>query len=157
MDKKVLVIAVLLLACVVGVVTYVALSLSTDHSRIQQAEQSSATVEAPTTIQTSAKDGVYADYDAAKIAETEGDILLFFHASWCPRCRALEKSIYDEELPKGVTVYKVDYDTNQALRQRYGVTVQTTFVRVDRDGNKLASFVAYDEPTFSAVVQKLLQ
>ena len=156
MNKKILLIVVLLLGLVVGVITYVAVTRSADRSPTEQPSRSSATVEAPTVAQPNAKDGVYADYETSKVSQTDGTILLFFHASWCPKCRALEKSIYDEGLPKDVTVYKVDYDTNQVLRQRYGVTVQTTFVRIDRDGNKLASFVAYDEPTFSAVAQKLL-
>lgn len=156
MNKKILLITVLLLALVVGVITYVALTRSASRPPIEQPSESSATVEAPTETPANTREGMYVDYDASKVSQTDGTILLFFHASWCPKCRALEKSIYDDGLPKGVTVYKVDYDTNQELRQRYGVTIQTTFVRIDRDGNKLASFVAYDEPTFSAVAQKLI-
>src|SRR3990167_9582475 len=33
-----------------------------------------------------------------------GRRLLFFHAPWCPQCRALEKSIQAEGVPEGVTI-----------------------------------------------------
>jgi len=82
--------------------------------------------------------------------------LLFFHASWCPQCRELDASILATSLPAGVVIYKVDYDSQQDLRKKYGVTLQTTVVKVDKDGNKLQSFVAYDEPTFSSVERELL-
>lgn len=155
MNKKTLIIVLVLLAVVVGALAYVAVMRGESHESTNKPQQRQS-VEAPTNTQMPASAGVYEPYDEAKLASTDGDILLFFHASWCPQCRAIEKSIYDGGLPDGVTVYKVDYDTNQALRQRYGVTLQTTFVKVDASGNKLASFVAYSEPTFSAVRQNLL-
>lgn len=155
MNKKTLIIVLALLAVVVGALTYAALTRGEAHESTNELPLRQ-TVEAPANTQTPTSTGVYEQYDEAKLAATNGDILLFFHASWCPQCRAIEKSIYDDGLPNGVTVYKVDYDTNQVLRQRYGVTLQTTFVKVDASGNKLASFVAYSEPTFSAVRQNLL-
>ena len=55
-----------------------------------------------------------------------------------------------------MTIIKVDYDTHQDLRQKYGVTVQTTMVEVDNDGTSLQSFVVYNEPTLAAVVDAML-
>ena len=55
-----------------------------------------------------------------------------------------------------MTVLKVDYDSNQALRQKYGVTLQTTFVEVDKDGNEIEKYVAYNEPTFDSVKANLI-
>lgn len=100
--------------------------------------------------------GSYMPYSSEALSQAKGAILLFFHASWCPQCREIEKTINESGVPDGVTVLKIDYDTNQALRQKYGVTLQTTFVKVNNLGEKLASYVAYNEPSFSAVKRELL-
>ncbi len=100
--------------------------------------------------------GSYVEYSDTAIANADGRILLFFHASWCPQCRSLESDILAQGVPSGVTIIKVDYDSNQDLRQKYGVTVQTTMVEVDNDGTSLQSFVVYDEPTLAAVVDAML-
>ena len=76
--------------------------------------------------------------------------MLFFHASWCPQCRALEEDIEANGVPDGITVLKVDYDSRQDLRQQYDVRQQTTLVVVDGSGARVDSFVPYDEPTLSA-------
>lgn len=99
---------------------------------------------------------VYGDYSEEAVADADGVVLLFFHAPWCPQCRSIDASINKGGVPEGVTVLKVDYDSNQALRQRYGVTLQTTFVKVDNTGKKLESYVAYQEPTFDSVKKALL-
>lgn len=99
--------------------------------------------------------GQYVQYRAEDVAVVEGRKILFFHAPWCPQCRALEASIQAGTIPAGVTIFKVDYDTNQALRQQYGVTIQTTLVEVDSQGSKLGSYVAYDEPTLASVITNL--
>lgn len=100
--------------------------------------------------------GQYETYSEEAVAAADGRILLFFHASWCPQCRAIEDDIRAQGVPAGVTILHVDYDTNQELRQRYGVTLQTTFVEVDADGAALQTHVAYDEPTLAAVVAAML-
>jgi thiol-disulfide isomerase/thioredoxin len=101
-------------------------------------------------------EGAYVDYSAELVASTQGTRLLFFYAPWCPQCRALDASIQESEIPSGVTIFKLDYDSNQALRAKYGVTIQTTVVKVDDADNKVASYVAYDDPTFWNVKQALL-
>ncbi len=98
----------------------------------------------------------YVTYSDDIVAKTSGTKILFFHAPWCPQCRALEASIKAGTIPTGVTIIKVDYDSHQALRQQYGVTIQTTLVKVDDTGNLIKKYVAYDEPTLSAVSQNLL-
>lgn len=101
--------------------------------------------------------GEYTSYSANVVSSTAGTKLLFFHAPWCPQCRALDKDISSTALPENLTIFKVDYDSNQALRQKYGVTIQTTVVKIDDDGNLLKKYVAYDQPTFAAVKQNLLE
>lgn len=99
--------------------------------------------------------GAYVDYSDAALAAAEGTSVLFFHAPWCPQCRALEEDILAAGVPDGVTILKVDFDSRQDLRQQYGVTLQTTMVVVDDEGEKTALHVAYDEPTVAAVAAAL--
>lgn len=105
---------------------------------------------------TSSQPGTYVDYSDSVIAATNGTKILFFHASWCPQCRELDADIKAKTVPNGVTIIKTDYDTNQALRQKYGVTIQTTLVRIDDNGNLVEKYVAYESPTLAAVVANLL-
>ncbi|MEK7638939.1 MAG: thioredoxin domain-containing protein [Patescibacteria group bacterium] len=82
--------------------------------------------------------GTYTPYDAEKIAASTADhILLFFHATWCPSCRALEADIVAKAatIPAGVEIYKVDYDTATALKRKYGITTQHSIVEIDASGN----------------------
>lgn len=96
--------------------------------------------------------GDYVEYYDGAIAETAGTKVLFFHASWCPKCRALEEDILANEIPDDFTVFKVDFDTATELRQRYGVTLQTTIVYVDDEGDVLAKGVLYDDTTLDALL-----
>ncbi len=104
-----------------------------------------------------ADSGKYVDYNESLLEQTSGTRLLFFHAPWCPQCRQLEASITASDIPQGVTIFKVDYDTNQALRQKFGVTIQTTVVKLDENANSAEKYVAYEEPTLDSVVKNLLQ
>lgn len=99
--------------------------------------------------------GQYIDYSDTVIGVTPGTKLLFFHAPWCPQCRELEASIQKGPIPANISIIKVDYDSNQALREKYGVTLQTTIVRVDDSGTLIDKQVAYDEPTLEAIIRNL--
>lgn len=68
----------------------------------------------------------------------------FFHASWCPICRSIDEDIKADlsVIPAGVTIIKTDFDSATALRKKYGVTSQTTFVQVDKNGNETAQWSA---------------
>jgi thioredoxin-like negative regulator of GroEL len=154
MKKPVLISLIVVLLVVFGVL-YLMTDTSEAPERMENTTQQAAsqdTTPEPTT-QTA---GAYIEYSQATLADTEGTKLLFFHAPWCPQCRDLEDDIESKGVPSGVTILKVDYDTNQSLRQKYGVTIQTTVVRVDADGNLVEKFVAYDEPTIAAVSKALL-
>ena len=116
--------------------------------------QTKMTVDSPST--TTSTTGSYETYTDEGVAAVKGTKILFFHAPWCPQCRALEESIQSGTVPENVTIFKVDYDTNTKLRQQYGVTIQTTLVRIDNLGNEQQKFVAYDRPTLETVIQELL-
>jgi thiol-disulfide isomerase/thioredoxin len=107
--------------------------------------EASATPEAPA-------EGVYLDYTDGVIEATAGPKVLFFHASWCPQCRQLDEELVAEGAPDGLTVFKVDYDSRTDLRQKYGVTLQTTVVFVDDRGELISSSVLYDHPSIDSLV-----
>jgi thiol-disulfide isomerase/thioredoxin len=88
--------------------------------------------------------GSYQDYSADKLSLAQsGKVVLFFHAAWCPVCRSIESQIRADVSALGdVTILKVDFDTATALRQKYGVTTQYTFVQVDAAGNELGQWNA---------------
>jgi len=81
--------------------------------------------------------GMYVDYSDTDISSLDGKIVLDFYASWCPACRKLESDINDSllDIPAGVNLVKVNYDTETALKQQYGVTRQHTLVQIDQQGN----------------------
>ncbi len=84
--------------------------------------------------------GSYEAYSPEKIARAQtGDVVLFFHASWCPSCRSLNSDIESNltSIPEGVLILKVDYDKEVDLKKKYGVTYQHTLVQVDKDGNHI--------------------
>lgn len=95
----------------------------------------------PAMMQKSDTPGIYEPYAPEKLSAANNGrtVLLFFHAPWCPICAALEKEIktYPSRIPAGVTLLKVDYDSETALKQKYGVTYQHTIVAVDAQGNML--------------------
>jgi thioredoxin 1 len=81
--------------------------------------------------------GSFESYSPEKLADAKGNIVLFFHASWCPSCRGLSSDIETNlgDIPLDLTILKVNYDTETTLKQKYGVTTQHTLVQVDSEGN----------------------
>ena len=147
------IVLVLLAVAIVGVGGYVI--LSSEDEQPQSAVTSPSPSPSPQSTQSTGA-GQYLDYSSDVIAQTAGTKILFFHAPWCPQCRALEADIKAKGVPSGVSIIKVDYDSNQQLRQKYGVTIQTTLVKVDDQGNLVEKYVAYDEPNLEAVKENLL-
>lgn len=97
--------------------------------------------------------GSYEPYAAAKLAMAEkGKVILFFRASWCPTCKALDADIKSHlgDIPAGVTILDVDYDNSTALKQKYGVTHQHTLVQVDAQRNQIAKWDA--SPTLASLL-----
>jgi thiol-disulfide isomerase/thioredoxin len=96
---------------------------------------------ATTTAPTAGNWVTLADYDKApEKYHAAGDVVLFFNATWCPTCQETVKSLDTKGTPPGLTVVSVDYDSNQDLREKYGVTVQHTFVVVSEDGEQQKKF-----------------
>lgn len=86
----------------------------------------------------SMESATYAAFTPAVLTNGEPKVL-FFHAAWCPVCREADEKLttwFKDEMPT-IDVYKLDYDTETALRSKYGVTYQHTFVLVDGAGNEV--------------------
>ncbi len=160
MDKKLIFTVLGIVIIIAGALTYVWMRTAeppSTSSPVPTAENPESEQPTPQPApQPQLTPGTYIDYSAEAFTSAKGTRLLFFYAPWCPQCRQLDADIKQSTLPDNVTILKVDYDSSQALRQRYGVTIQTTIVKVDADGNKAASYVAYDEPVFRTVKRELL-
>jgi len=103
------------------------------------------------------KVGSYETYAPEKVALASAthDVVLFFRASWCPTCRALDADIKANlsKIPESLAILDVNYDNSTALKQKYGVTYQHTFVQVDKDGNLIKKWSG--SPTLSALVSEV--
>lgn len=156
MDKKIIALIAGFVVLVAGAIVYVKLTPESSSPTTEQTTPQPSATPQPEKNQPSAPTAKYVAYDEAAFTADTRPKVLFFHASWCPQCRALDQDIQQHITTlSDVTIYKVDYDKATDLRQRYGVTIQTTFVKTDKDGNKLATYVAYDTPTLGAVAKSL--
>jgi thiol-disulfide isomerase/thioredoxin len=95
------------------------------------------------------KPGAYLNYSEATVASEQAagnKVVLFFHASWCPFCKAANAAFLERaaEIPTKVALLKTDYDSNAALKQKYGVTYQHTFVQIDNEGNLVSKWSGGD-------------
>ena len=102
------------------------------------------------------KKGIYEAYTASKLAMADsGDVVLFFRASWCPTCKALDADIraHMSAIPSGLAILDVDYDNSYELKQKYGVTYQHTLVQVDSKGTLIKKWSG--SPTLVALVAQV--
>jgi len=89
----------------------------------------------------------YVDY-SKQAFDAAGDKkrVYFFHAKWCPECKAANLAFnqnYDL-IPEDVVIFKTDYDTETALKKQYGITYQHTYVWVDDTGKEIKKWTGGD-------------
>lgn len=72
----------------------------------------------------------------------KGRTVVFFFASWCPNCRTTiaELNARWADVNPDLTLIVADYDKETALKARYGVTYQDTFVLLDAKGEAVKSW-----------------
>ena len=102
------------------------------------------------------KPGRYETYAPEKIRQaSKGPVVLFFKASWCPTCKALDADIrkHVDQIPTGTVILEVDYDNSADLKKKYGVTYQHTMVQVDADGKMVAKWSG--SPTLKALLPNI--
>ena len=102
--------------------------------------------------------GQYIDYTEEDFENLKDQQrLLYFHADWCSRCQRLEADILDNiaDIPDNTVILKIDYDSNQALRQKYQVTTQTTVVSVDENGQSTNKVLLYKRPTLENLINEI--
>ena len=102
--------------------------------------------------------GPYIEWSEAAFAEhVDKQRWLYFHADWCSQCIALNADIKSHvaDIPTDVAIFKVDFVKNDALKQRHGITLQTTIVSVDEQGDKLNTFRAAGSETLAQVISGL--
>jgi thiol:disulfide interchange protein len=91
-------------------------------------------VESPEVAVEAEEKGQYLEYTQARLKHAKEEfIVLFFHANWCPSCKAFEEKVLSEEIPENIKILKVNFDTNGELRKKYNILTQTSFVLVDND------------------------
>jgi len=100
--------------------------------------------------------GRYTAYNAELASENYPVTVLFFYAAWCPECRAFKQAITASPVPEGVQVLEVNYDDETDLKKKYGVTLQTTFVKTNSAGENLGKWVGYGkEKNLNTVLENL--
>ncbi len=67
---------------------------------------------------------------------SEKKVTLFFAASWCSTCKALNTEIMSHlaSIPPDTLIVLVDYDDSTELKKQYGVTTQHTTIMLNADG-----------------------
>lgn len=149
MNKNIIWVLVILL--VAGGLIF--LSRNSEEKEIMKTDTLAPEKDIGNVVDATSVSGSYESYSPDKIAKAEnGNVVLFFHAAWCPECRALDKDIKAnlENIPANLTILDVDYDQYSDLKKKYKVTYQHTMVQVDKDGNLLKKWSG--SPTLASLV-----
>ncbi|HTJ57907.1 MAG TPA: thioredoxin domain-containing protein [Devosiaceae bacterium] len=72
----------------------------------------------------------------------KGKTIVYFYAAWCPECRATVTDLNARwnRVRPNLTLVIADYDQEKALKAKYGVTYQDTFVLLDAKGAAVKSW-----------------
>ncbi len=83
---------------------------------------------------------------AAQSLAKSNTVVYFFAATWCPDCQATYRDLKANsgKLPKNFFLVFVNYDKESALKTKYGISAQHTFVVVDATGAKKKVFNGTD-------------
>lgn len=75
----------------------------------------------------------YVKYDAQAVESKKDAHILFFYANWCSWCRRMRKDLVEkiDTFPQNTTIYEVNFDNSNTLRQKYNITNKDTYVFLD--------------------------
>lgn len=122
---------------------------ASDQTDVEPKETSAANQNTQPTANTPAAKpallaGRYSSYNASQVSEQGYEnTILFFYAAWCPECRAFKQAINSSNIPQGVQILEVNYDTASDLKKQHNVTLQTTFVKVNSQGDQVSKWAGY--------------
>lgn len=129
------------------------------NTEVTEVAEDDAEVAEITEAETEEAEGLaegYVEYSSENMAAALGTKrVLFFHADWCPTCRAFEQAILEEGVPEGVTILKVDYDSNPDLIQKYGIPVQSYLAFVDDTTELVDSWYTLETETLVDVAKRV--
>ena len=100
------------------------------------------------------------DQAAFSAAQKAGKpILVWVHAPWCPVCREQAKTIARvtaEPAYRNMQVFRIDYDTQKPLWQRFGATMQSTVIGFH--GKRETGRIAHetDDAKVSAIIRSAI-
>lgn len=155
MKKTYVIIALVIGIAVAGLVGYkVLLGDDADEAGSQKpatsqmpATDSSTNIDtAASASETKTSEGRYTSYSSEAVADQGySTTVVFFFAPWCPECQAFKKAIDESDIPAGTQILEASYDNETELKSKYGVTIQTTFVRVNSNGDLQKKWVGYNK------------
>lgn len=143
-SQKIILSSIIVFLLIVSGVGYFIFQDSTDSEDSSLNEQVATTDQSSEQVASNQDAGTFTEYDENLLANAEdGDVVLFFKASWCITCKSLERNILKEQdqIPADLTIMTLDYDEETKLKEKYKVSVQHTLVQVDANGDLIARWV----------------
>ena len=96
---------------------------------------------------------------ALAAAQKAGEpVVLHFHASWCPTCRAQDKAFEALKADPSLklTLMEVDYDKEKALEKQMHVTAQSTLIVLHGAAERSRSTGETDPARLKSTLQSAL-
>ncbi len=124
---------------IVGLTVFILILFFTINGSQKETIKSRQVISKPS-LKAEVKNGRYIDYDKEAFNNAAGKKrVYFFHAKWCPTCKAANEEFIQniDKIPEDVMLFKTDYDTEKELKTQYGITYQHTFVLVDNEGKEI--------------------
>ena len=127
--------AVILLVFIILSLLYLYIGLSGNIVRVPKAEETETVHSGSVTVEA----GTYTVYSESAFSDAlngKKRVVLFFYDSECIICIALDRDIrkHIREIPSNTVILKVDYNTEEGLKEIYGADYQHTFVYLDDQG-----------------------
>ena len=101
----------------------------------------------------------FTDADFAAAQATGKPVAVHFTATWCPTCKAQDKSLAalaTDPTLKDMTILKSDYDQSKALQKQMNVKSQSTFVVFKGKIEVARNSGATDAPEIKTLLTKAL-
>jgi thiol-disulfide isomerase/thioredoxin len=103
--------------------------------------------------------GSYEELNAGALESALGNknIVLFFHAPWCPQCVSTDTEIKERirELPEDTIIFKTDYDSEIKLREKFEITSQHSIVIIDKNNALQFKQTGFNFDDIVSVIEKI--